>query len=128
MLSENISKDFFPSSIPRTQPKKAHGETVSEPVGTIRMLELWLEKCFTLTGGDPIDDLFKPMRKVRKDRSVGSHGETLDQYDQDFEKKQTELLQEVYGSLCGLRQILSCHPEAGDVVVPGWIENGIKIM
>lgn len=123
MLSENINRDFFPASVSRVRKRKVKGEEVLETLGSIGLLQTWLEQSFRPKDFDPTVEICNPLKQIRSARSSGSHKELIDSYDLEFERRQSELLQQAYHSLNGLRQILMLHPHAGEPEIPDWLNE-----
>lgn len=124
MLSENIDPKFFPAWVPRTHLVVRNGREVEEKCGTIQLLDEWLRRSFRSMDGNPSDDVCKPLRLVRSERSKASHGGIADVYDHAYEDEQRRLMHSAYGAIRNLRLILTNFPGADSVNVPDWLSKG----
>ena len=128
MISDNINKDFFIGKV-----EEYEMVTISEGVverrvkGTLKLMEEWLRKHYTLQDEKGYDKLMKPLKDVRKERQSPAHKITKNHYDKNLYNKQMELLEQVYISFMNLRHIFHQHPRAAFVQIPDWIvESRIK--
>ena len=86
----------------------------------------WPWSCYNVL--KPEVNIFKPIKKVRKERQSPAHKISDNHYDKKLNKKQIELLTEVCKSLKLLRMIFEQYPESKEIEVPKWlIEGNIKI-
>ncbi|CAM1361659.1 AAA family ATPase containing protein [Tenacibaculum sediminilitoris] len=129
MLSDNISRKFFKDKIELFELIELEtGQVERKNKGTLRLLEEWIRQNYNHPDDKLFDDIFKPIRKVRKERQSPAHKINNNIYDKKFNKKQTDLLKELYKSLKLLRMILQQHPESKEIEIPKWLEEGkIKI-
>ena len=128
MLSENIDPAFFPGWVQKTRTVTKDDRETIETVGSIQLLDEWLRRSFRATDGNPSNDVCKPMRDVRAQRSKASHHNIEDVYDHSYEQKQRELMHTGYGAVRTMRLILANYPGTDAVDVPEWLFNGdIKV-
>jgi hypothetical protein len=125
MLSENINKDFFKGKMELYDIAEIEDGLVErKPKGTIRLLEEWLLGIFKTEKESELKDIFKPIKKVRRERQNPAHKISENEYDDKFTELQKKLVSDAYGSIRALRLIFQQHPKAKDFKVPDWLENG----
>lgn len=125
MLSENINKDFFKGKMELFDIVEIEDGLVErKPKGTIRLLEEWLLGIFKTEKESELKDIFKPLKKVRRERQNPAHKISENEYDVKFTELQKKLVSDAYGSIRALRFIFQQHPKAKDFEVPDWLENG----
>jgi len=129
MLSDNINRKFFKDKIDLFELVEIESGLVERKnKGTLRLLEEWIRLNYNHPDVKLIDDIFKPIKKVRKERQSPAHKINNNLYDKTFNKKQIDFLKELYKSLKLLRMILHQHPESNDIEIPKWlIEGNIKV-
>ncbi|QIK59760.1 hypothetical protein G7050_07910 [Dysgonomonas sp. HDW5A] len=132
MISENINKGFFKDRIDLFEIRNK-GNNVSEkiPKGTLRLFEEWLLSQFTIDNGSQsgIQEVFKPLKNVRKERQNPAHKINENEYDKKYIEKQKNMITDVYLSIKSLRKIFQQHRDAKGVEIPGWLDkdNNIKM-
>jgi len=125
MLSENINYKFFDGEIERF-----YYENIDENVverknkGSIQLFDEWLRKNYTITNEEYYNDIFKPIRKIRRERQSPAHKIKENIYDKSLNKKQMELMSDVHFSIRSLRQIFQDHKNCKNIKIPDWLENG----
>ena len=129
MLSDNINRKFFDGKIELYELEElSSGQVERKNKGTLRLLEEWIRENYNHPENQLFIDIFKPIKKVRKERQSPAHKISDNHYDKKLNKKQIELLVEVYKSLKLLRMIFEQHPESNKIEIPEWlIEGNIKI-
>lgn len=129
MVSDNINKSFFKGKVELfEQQTGADGLVVKKDKGTLRLLEEWLNKVYKTSDRTPIDDVFKPFKKIRRERQSPAHRIKENVYNKDFSVKQKNLIKEAYYSMQSLRLIFQAHKDSKSVNIPTWLDNGdIKI-
>ncbi|WP_233900480.1 hypothetical protein [Tenacibaculum piscium] len=129
MLSDNINRKFFDGKIELYELEElSSGQVERKNKGTLRLLEEWIRENYNHPENKLFIDIFKPIKKVRKERQSPAHKISDNHYDKKLNKKQIELLVEVYKSLKLLRMIFEQHPESNKIEIPEWlIEGNIKI-
>jgi hypothetical protein len=125
MLSDNLNREFFKEDIPLEDKIKAEdGSVERRPLGTITMLERWLQAHYrTGDGVDVSREVLKPFREVRKARQPAAHAINVDEYDPSYAGDQDVLLGRVMRSLISLRIIFSSHPKAKGYAPPDWLSS-----
>jgi len=125
MLSDNINKDFFRDEIPYdTEEKRADAKIVVQPKGTITLLKEWLDIKVNLPDPKPKNDMIKTFRRIRKMRMKPAHKVDEDVFEQEYFKKQRELMIEAYSAVRTLRLIFANHPKTRNYKVPEWLFKG----
>ena len=129
MISENINKDFFNGKVELFEFEELEeGVVERKRKGTLRLFEEWLISIYKIDNKELLKDLFKPFRKVRKERQNPAHKISENVYDKRFIEKQKKLISDSYSSVRALREIFQQHPKAKNIEIPDWLGNGeIKI-
>lgn len=125
MISENINKDFFEGKVDFFEFKKLD-EGVVERItkGTLQLFEEWLTIVYNVKGDGTVNELFKPLKKVRRERQNPAHRINENEYDFNLIAKQKEIMNSLYNVLRNLRNIFHQHPIAENFKIPEWLENG----
>lgn len=125
MISENINKDFFEGKVELFEFKKLNDGLVERQTkGTLQLFEEWLASVYIIKTEGTVKDLFKPLKKIRRERQNPAHRINENQYDRKFIDKQKEIMGEVYAVFRNLRVIFHQHPRARNYEIPDWLENG----
>lgn len=125
MLTENIDKAFFEGKVELYTQQKIDINTIErKPKGTITLLEEWLKKSFKPENSKGMEIIFKPLKKIRRERQDPAHRIDEDKYDPYFIERQKETISEAYTALNALRLVFQQHPEAKDITVPDWLDSG----
>lgn len=129
MISENINKDFFKEKIELFEFEEIEkGVVERKQKGTLRLFEEWLISIYKIDNKELLKDLFKPFRKVRKERQNPAHKISENVYDKGLIEKQKKLIRDSYSSVRALREIFQQHPKTKNIEIPDWLDNGeIKI-
>jgi hypothetical protein len=119
MLSDNINKDFFRGSIPLEEEIiRSDAKIVVRPIGTIRLLENWLEKSVKTPDSKPLNEAIAAFKEVRRLRQKPAHAIEDNQFDLSLIKEQRELIIRVYKAVRTLRLLFQNHPTANDYEIP----------
>lgn len=125
MISENINKDFFEGKVDFFEFKELENGLVErQSKGTLQLFEEWLTSVLNVQGDGTVSELFKPLRKIRKERQSPAHRINENQYDRQLIEKQKIIMDDIYSVLRNLRNIFHQHPKARDFEIPDWLENG----
>lgn len=125
MVSENINKDFFEGEVELFVFKElGNGIVERQSKGTLQIFEEWLTSVYNVKGNNSISELFKPLKKIRKERQNPAHRIDENQYDRQLIEKQKQIMKEVYSVFRNMRNIFSSHPDARSFNIPNWLENG----
>jgi hypothetical protein len=111
MMSENINKSFFRHDVPlEFEQERADGKIVVSQKGTIAIFETWLRKYFRTSEREVIDEIFSAFREVRKLRQSPAHKIDNNLFDQQFFKKQREIMKRAYVAVRNIRLAFANHP------------------
>lgn len=125
MISENINKDFFEGKVDLFEFKEiGNGLVERQSKGTLQIFEEWLTSVFNVRGDGSVSELFKPLKKIRRERQNPAHKINDNQYDLQFIEKQKEIMNEAYAVFRNLRNIFHRHPKARNFEIPKWLEKG----
>src|SRR5690606_5094663 len=125
MISENINKDFFEGKAELFEYKElGNGLVEKQSKGTLQIFEEWLTSVFNVEGDGTISELFKPLKKIRRERQNPAHRISENQYDLKFTDKQKQIISDAYSVFRNLRNIFHQHPKAKSFEIPNWLENG----
>lgn len=125
MISENINKDFFEGKVELFEYKElGNGLVEKQSKGTLQIFEEWLSSVFNVEGDGTINELFKPLKKIRRERQNPAHRISENQYDLQFIDKQKQIISDAYSVFRNLRNIFHQHPKAKSVEIPNWLETG----
>ncbi|QXV66399.1 hypothetical protein INP83_04770 [Mucilaginibacter sp. 21P] len=125
MLSENIDKSFFDGKIDLYSYEMVDAVTRErKPKGTISLLEEWITANFNFENNEAVAYIFKPIKKIRRERQDPAHRIDEDRYDLKYTDLQRETISLAYRSLNALRIIFQQHPKAQHIDIPDWLENG----
>jgi hypothetical protein len=130
MISDNLSKDFFKQQdVDLFETKEIENGIVErKEKGTLRLFEEWLTSIYTLNPNNPLSELFKIFKTIRRERQSPAHRISDNVYDRKFIEKQKELMKESYLTMKTLRRIFQKHPKAKNVKISKWLDDGnIKI-
>lgn len=125
MISDNINKDFFKGQMELFEFKELE-EGIVERIqkGTLQLFEEWLLSNYNTDNQEMLKELFKPLRKVRRERQNPAHKISEDVYDKKYIEKQREMISKAYYSIRAFREIFQQHPKAKNVEIPDWLNNG----
>lgn len=127
MISDNINRIFFKIDVElKLEDEIPHkdGKVEIRPKGTLSLLEDYLKLNFETPYPEPIHNMIKCFKLVRKARSKPAHTTNENKFDQAYFKKQIEVMSEVYKNMLILRIIFSRHPYTKDIHIPNWLEEG----
>lgn len=119
MISENINKDFFQHDIPyKTETRRVDGKVIVQNKGTIALLKEWLDEKVFLQDPKPAEKMIQTFLKIRRMRMKPAHKVDEDKFEQEYFKKQRELMIEAYSAIRTLRLIFANHPKTKSYKVP----------
>lgn len=129
MISDNINNDFFKGQIEPYELKEIEeGIVERKQKGTLQLFEEWLLSIYNTDNQEMLKELFKPLRKVRRERQNPAHKISENVYDKKYIEKQKEMISKAYYSMRAFRKIFQQHPDAKNIETPDWLDNGeIKI-
>ncbi|MBA7483594.1 hypothetical protein ES707_19110 [subsurface metagenome] len=125
MLSDNINRDFFKGDVDlEDEITRSDGKIQVIQKGTIRLLEEWIKQKFPVEDSQPITDMIECFKEVRKIRQRPAHALDDNEFNQEFFKKQRDLIFKTYASLRALRLLLANHPKCKQIVILDWLYEG----
>lgn len=129
MTSDNINKNFFKGEIELFELIELEdGKVEKKHKGTLRLFEEWLLEIYSVADEKILKDLFKPLKKIRRERQNPAHRISENVYDKKYVEKQKEMTSNAYSSIRAFRKIFQQHPKAKDFEIPDWLDNGkVKI-
>lgn len=124
LLTDDINVAFFEDDIPTTERlTREDGTSITSRIGTITLLQRWLEKYFHPSDPDELSATFKSLRELRDLRAKPAHMVEDNAFDQQFLHQQRELIQDAFGVVRTLRMILENHPAVTGYEVPQYLRE-----
>lgn len=123
---DNIDRNFF-SSIGlnlTVEGTDDEGNRISRNKSNTALIEEWVNREFTISDRDPIDEMISDLKYLYRERSRKSHNECSNEIDRLFYNKQREIMCKTYKSIRLLRLALANSPETQGVNVPEWLYRG----
>lgn len=112
MLSENINREFFAGDIPLEEDRiRSDGKVEVRQKGTIALLEEWFRKHFRPHDKEPVEQMFKAFREIRRLRQQPAHSLKENTFDMSYFKTQRRLVVDAYDAVRTLRLCLANHPK-----------------
>lgn len=112
MLSDNTNKKFFQNEVPsENETERPDGKIEVRQIGTLSMLENWICKYFRTDEWEPVDEMIKAFKGVRKQRQKPAHAVDENVFDQKYFHEQRNLIQRAYGGVRTLQLLLANHPK-----------------
>jgi hypothetical protein len=125
MVSDNINFDFFGRDVPvEEERERSDGRIEVVKKGSLRGLDEWLNRSVRLDDASAVEDILSTFKKIRALRQRPAHAIEEDVFDQQYFKKQREVIIEANSALQTLRLILALHPAAQAYVVPNRLASG----
>ena len=90
------------------------------------MLEDWIRKYFRTEDWDPINEMIKAFKEVRKQRQKPAHAINENVFNQKYFHEQRSLIVSTYTGIRTLRMLLENHPKvrASDIEVQPVLREG----
>ena len=127
MLVHNISYKTF--TVDGVYVKKVNRQNdKGENRGSLQMLEEWLCLNTTVSLDDIQRVIVSPLKRVRKIRQVPAHELTSNEYDVKYYTEQFNLINDIYGALASIRNLLSTNPITKCVKIPDYLIDGTHIV
>ena len=119
LLSDDLKRDFFIGDVELNRNlTDENGNRVTQPKGTIQLLEEWIRAKFRPIDPKPVDEMLSNFRAVRKERQKPAHKVEENEFDQKYVGDQRELICKAYDAVRILRMVLENHPAAHEYQVP----------
>jgi len=124
LISDNINKAFFEGDILlEDEETRVDGKVVVRAKGTIRLLEEWLSKNFLTDDWQPIEQMLRVFKKIRKLRQKPAHAIDENIFDQRYVHEQRDLIREAYSGVRTLRLVLDNHPMVDGIEIQKAVEE-----
>lgn len=125
MVSENINLDFFGRDVSLEEERKRADRRIEiVKKSSLRVLDEWLRSMVRLDDPRAAEDLLTTFKEIRTLRQRPAHAIEQDVFDQQYFKKQRDLIIEANSAMRTLRLILALHPAARAYAVPNWLDSG----
>lgn len=124
LLSDDLNRDFFKGDLELNRNlTDEDGNRVTQPKGTIQLLEEWTKKKFRPAEPTGTAEMFSNFRAVRKIRQKPAHTVEENDFDQKYVAEQRKLIIQAFDAVRTLRMILENHPAARDHEVPSYLRE-----
>ncbi len=124
LLSDDLNRKFFAGDLELNRNlTDEDGSRVTQPKGTIRLLEEWVGAKFKPADPKPIAEMFGNFRAVRNVRQKPAHKVEDNEFDQKYIAKQRGLIRQAFDAVRTLRMVLENHPAARDHEVPDYLRE-----
>lgn len=125
LMSDNLNPAFFSEYMLVTESvTKSDSSVVFQPIPTIKLLETFLRNEMKFSNTEPIDEIAKSFRKVRRIRSKSSHNNLPDEFGYKFNDEQQKTMFQAYSAVRLVRLAIANYPQAKKVNVPDWLYKG----
>lgn len=125
MISDNINKNFFDGEVELFDYLTLDDGFVERKAkGTIRLFEEWLLDQYETDKQEVLKDLFKPLKKIRRERQNPAHRISENEYDKKYIDLQKELINSAWESTRAFRHIFQQHPSAKEYKLPNSVAKG----
>ena len=88
-------------------------------------MDEWLKMNFRAEDRKPIEDMIATFKRIRKLRQSPAHTINENVFDQEYFKKQREIIIKSYEGVRLLRLIFTNHPNVEGHKIPDWLQSGI---
>ena len=124
LLSDDLNREFFKGDVELNRYlTDENGNRVTQPKGTIQLLEEWIEKRFRPSDPKPMKEMFSNFRAVRKQRQKPAHTVEDNEFDQKYVADQRELISNAFDAVRTLRMALENHPATLEHEVPDYLRE-----
>lgn len=96
--------------------------------GSIQMLDEWLCVNTTAKTEDIQRVIISPLKRIRKIRQLPAHELASNEYDIKYYTDQFDLVNDAYGALASIRNLLHSNPAVKDAKIPDYLINGTPIV
>lgn len=125
LLSDDLNRDFFKGDLELNRNLiDEDGNKVTQPKGTIKLLEEWIGTNLEADEPAQIEKLLENLRAVRKERQKPAHTVEDNEFDQKYVAEQRELISRAFDAVRSLRMLLEKHPATSEHEVPEYLRNG----
>jgi len=124
LLSDDLSREFFKGDVELNRYLTDEvGKRVTQPKGTIQLLEEWIGAKFRPADPKPTEEMFANFRTVRRVRQKPAHKVEDNDFDQKYVVDQRELISNAFDAVRTLRMVLENHPAARKHEVPDYLRE-----
>lgn len=124
LLSDDLNQGFFKGDLQLNRMlTDEEGNRVTQPKGTIQLLEEWINAKFRPTDPASLADLFGNLRAVRKVRQKPAHIVEDNEFDQKYLAEQRTLITQAFEAVRTLRMVLENHPAVRGHQVPDYLRE-----
>lgn len=124
LLSDDLNRDFFRGDLELNRNlTDEDGNRVTQPKGTIQLLEEWVGSKFRPAEPAEMAQLFANFRAVRKVRQKPAHIIEDNEFDQKYVAEQRELISQAFDAVRTLRMVLENHPATREHEVPDYLRE-----
>lgn len=124
LLSDDLNRDFFRNDIELNRNlTDEDGNRVTQPKGTIQLLQEWIGTKFRPADPEPLAEMFSNFRAVRNVRQKPAHKVEDNEFDQKYVAEQRQLISQAFDAVRTLRMVLENHPAAHDHQVPDYLRE-----
>ncbi|MCK4846228.1 MAG: AAA family ATPase [Deltaproteobacteria bacterium] len=127
LISDNIKIEFFNKEVSiEYEEIRKDGKVVLRHKGSLRILEEWIETWTIFEGKDELRQMFEVLRKVRRARMNPAHEIDENVFDQQYYKKQRELMKDVYIAVKTIRTLFGGVPmvKSKDIEISEYVREG----
>lgn len=124
LMSDDLDREFFRGDVELNRNlTDQDGTKITQPKGTIQLLEEWIGAKFRPSDPKEMDELFGNFRAVRKVRQKPAHIVEDDEFDQKYVSEQREIIGKAFHGVRTLRMVLENHPAAKNHEVPDYLRE-----
>ena len=124
LLSDDLNREFFKGDLELNRNlTDEDGNRVTQPKGTIQLLEEWVSAKFRPAERTDMAEMFGNFRAVRKTRQKPAHKVEDNEFDQKYVAEQRQLISQAFDAVRTLRMVLENHPAARNHEVPDYLRE-----
>ena len=124
LLSDDLNREFFRGDLELNRNlTDEDGNRVTQPKGTIQLLEEWIGAKFRPAEPGEMTELFRNIRAIRKVRQKPAHIVEDNEFDQKYVAEQRELISRAFDAVRTLRMALENHPATREHEVPDYLRE-----
>ena len=125
LLGDDINRQFFDGDIPLFEIlTRADGGEKKQSIGTIALLENWFKARFRLSDPAKLNQTFKAIREVRKERQRPAHVADENDWNEKYIADQRNIMESAFSAIREIRMMLENHPKVANYDVPEWLRQG----
>ena len=127
MVSDNINKDFFMNEVSyETEVEREDGKLQVFQKGTLQILDDWMRENWRTSDWTPWEKTMSSFKLLRKLRQQPAHSIKEDVFEEEYFKRQRQLIIDVYKAVRNIRLMFANHPRVKTVGidVPDWLFKG----